>query len=79
MWGPRLRLLNGSCRRDTSIYIAKGHAYCDSAESVLVTDKRGERLKPALREGDWLPITELGSKALYQVSAKRFIAVTPYR
>ncbi len=61
------------------MYIAKGQAYRDSGESVRVTDKRGERLKPSPRDGDWLAITELGSKALYQVSARRFIPVTPYK
>jgi hypothetical protein len=61
------------------MYGAKGPAHRERPDSVLVTDKRGARLKPSLREGDWLPITELGSKALYQVSAERFIAVTPYK
>jgi hypothetical protein len=59
--------------------VATGHANCERAASALVTDKRGERRKPALREGDWLSIPELGSKALYQVYAERFIAVTPYK
>jgi hypothetical protein len=45
----------------------------------LVTDKRGQHLKPAQREGEWLPIGELGSKAIYQVYAERFVAVTPYK
>jgi hypothetical protein len=59
--------------------VATGHANRESAASARVTDKRGQRLKPSLREGDWLPITELGSKALYQVYAEQFMAVTPYK
>jgi hypothetical protein len=59
--------------------VATRHANRESEASALITDKRGERLKPSFREGDWLSITELGSKALYQVSAERFIAVTPYK
>ena len=58
---------------------ATGHAYRESAEALLVTDKRGQRLKPPQREGEWLPIGELGSKAIYQVYAERFVAVTPYK
>jgi hypothetical protein len=46
---------------------------------LLVTDKRGQRLKPPQREGEGLSIGELGSKAIYHVSAERFIAVTPYK
>jgi hypothetical protein len=57
--------------------IAKGYDYHEGGKSVLVTDKRGQRHKPSEREGDWLPISELGSKAVYQVYAERFIAVTP--
>jgi hypothetical protein len=59
--------------------VATGHAYRESAEALLVTDKRGQRPKPAQQEGEWLPIGELGSKAIYQVYAERFVAVTPYK
>ena len=58
--------------------LARGHAYREGPEALMVTDKRGQRLTPAQREGEWLPIGELGSKAIYQVSAERFVAVTPY-
>jgi hypothetical protein len=43
----------------------------------MVTDKRGQRFKSSPRDGDWLPVSELGSKAVYQVHAEHFIAVTP--
>jgi hypothetical protein len=42
-----------------------------------VTDKRGTRLEPSQGKDDWLPISELGSKAVYQVHAECFTAVTP--
>jgi hypothetical protein len=58
--------------------VASGCAYRESAEALLVTDKRGQRLEPIQREGEWLPIGELGSKAIYQVYAERFVAVAPY-
>jgi hypothetical protein len=58
--------------------VASGRAYRASAEALLVTDKRGQRLEPIQREGEWLPIGELGSKAIYQVYAERFVAVAPY-
>jgi hypothetical protein len=61
------------------MHVATGHAYRESAEALLVTDNRGQRRKPAQREGEWLPIGELGSKAIYQVYAERFVAVTPYK
>jgi hypothetical protein len=61
------------------MHVAPGHAYRENAEALLVTDKRGQRLKPTQREGEWLPIGELGSKAIYQVYAERFVAVTPYK
>jgi hypothetical protein len=61
------------------MYVAPGHAYRERAEALLVTDKRGQRLQPKQREGEWLPISELGSKAIYQVYAERFVAVTPYK
>ena len=57
------------------MYLAKGHAYRESGESVPATNKRGQRLKTAQGEGERLPIGELGSKAVYEVSAERFIAV----
>lgn len=56
-----------------------GRAYRENATSVLVTDRRGQHLQPAQGEGECLPISELGSKAIYQVSAERFVAVTPYK
>ncbi len=58
------------------MHVVPGHAYRESADAVLVRDKRGQRLQPAQREGDCLPISELGSKAIYQVCAERFVAVT---
>ena len=61
------------------MHVATGHAYRESAEALQVTDKRGQRHKPVQREGEWLPIGELGSKAIYQVSAERFVAATPYK
>ena len=61
------------------MYIAPGHAYPERAEALLVTDKRGQRLQSLQQEGEWLPIGELGSKAIYQVSAERFVVVTPYK
>jgi len=59
--------------------VATGYAYRERTEAPLVTDKRRQPLKPAQREGEWLPIGELGSKAIYQVSAERFVVVTPYK
>ena len=58
------------------MHVAPGHAYRESPDAVLVTDRRGQRLQPAQGEGDCLPISELGSKAIYQVCAERFVAVT---
>jgi hypothetical protein len=62
------------------MHVAPGHAYRESADALadalLVTDRRGQRLQPAQVEGDCLPISELGSKAIYQVCAERFVAVT---
>jgi hypothetical protein len=58
------------------MHVAPGHANRESPDAVLVTDKRGQRLQPAQREGDCLPISELGSKAIYQVCAERFVTVT---
>ena len=61
------------------MYVAKGHAYSQSGELMLVTDKRGQHLKPAQREGERLAIAELGSKAIYEVYAEQFMTVTPYK
>lgn len=61
------------------MYGATGHAYRDNGKAVLVMDKRDQSFKPSQREGESLPIGELGSKAVYQVYAKRFIPVTPYK
>jgi hypothetical protein len=60
------------------MHVTAGHAYHEGTEPLLVTDKRGQHRKPVQREGEGLPIGELGSKAIYQVSATRFIIVTPY-
>ena len=57
--------------------IVNGHDDREGEQSVLVIDKRGQRPKASRREGESLPISELGSKAIYQVYAARFIAVTP--
>jgi hypothetical protein len=59
------------------MHVTLGHAYHESADAVLVTDKRGRHLQPAQWEGEGLPISELGSKAIYQVCAERFVAATP--
>jgi hypothetical protein len=59
------------------MYLTKGHANPESGESGLATDKRGQRLKPTQHKGEWLPIGELGSKSVYEVSPEQFIAVTP--
>jgi hypothetical protein len=61
------------------MHVASGHAYRERAEALLVTDKRGQRPQPKQREGEWLPIGELGSKAIYQVYAERFVVVPPYK
>ena len=58
------------------MHIATGHAYRESGEFVRATDKRGLRSKPAPQDGERLPITELGSKAVFEVYPERFIAVT---
>jgi len=58
------------------MHVAPGHAYRESADTLLVTDRRGQHLQPVQGEGDSLPISELGSKAIYQVCAERFVAVT---
>jgi hypothetical protein len=63
--------------KDISMHMATGHAYRESGEFVLATDKRGLRSKSAPRDGERLPITELGSKAVFEVYAERFVAVTP--
>jgi hypothetical protein len=61
------------------MHVAQRHDYHEGGESVLVTDKRGQRRKTSELKRDWLSITELGSKAVYQVYAERFVAVTPYK
>ncbi len=58
------------------MHVTPGHAYRESADAVLIRDKRGHRLQSVQGEGDSLPISELGSKAIYQVCAERFVAVT---
>lgn len=58
--------------------VAQGHAYPEGGTLMLVTDKRGQRLKPAQREDKRLAIAELGSKAIYEVCAEQFTTVTPY-
>jgi hypothetical protein len=59
------------------MYTPNRHKYHDSGEPVMVTDKRGQHLKSSPRDRDWLPVSELGSKAVYQVHAERFSTVTP--
>jgi hypothetical protein len=59
--------------------IATGHTYDESAEALRVTDRRGQHLGSAPWEGELMPIGELGSKAIYQVSAERFVGVTPHK
>jgi hypothetical protein len=49
----------------------------ESSKALLVKDKRGQHSKSAQHEGECLPISELGSKAIYQVCAERFVAVLP--
>ena len=61
------------------MHVTTGHAFREHHDALLVTDKRSQRLKPAQRDSEGLPIGELGSKALYQVYAERFVAVTPYK
>jgi hypothetical protein len=61
------------------MYATTGYRQSETSQPVIVTDKRGQRLKASQREGDCFPISELGSKAIYQVYAERFTAVTPYK
>jgi hypothetical protein len=68
---------SGLLVKDTSMHVAEGYNSRQGEKSVLVRDKRGQHHQPSQREGDWLPITELGSKAVYHVYAERFIPVTP--
>jgi hypothetical protein len=58
------------------MHVTPGHAYREGAQSLVVTDKRGQHLQPTQGPSDCLPISELGSKAIYQVCAERFVAVT---
>jgi hypothetical protein len=60
------------------MYVATAHTHGERREAVLVRDRRHESRTRLQRESDSLAISELGSKALYQVSAERFIPVTPY-
>jgi hypothetical protein len=41
------------------MYVANTPGSCESAQSIRVRDKRGTRLNPSQREGEWLPISEL--------------------
>jgi hypothetical protein len=59
------------------MYVPTGHAYRERGEFVLATDKRGQRPKFMQLDGERLPITELGSKAVYEVYAERFMTVAP--
>jgi hypothetical protein len=61
------------------MHVAPTTGYRESSARLLVNDKRGQPLKSAQREGEYLPIGELGSKALYQVCAERFVAALPYK
>jgi hypothetical protein len=58
------------------MYMPTGHAYRESGEFILTTDKRGQRPKLIQHDGERLPVTELGSKAVYEVCAERFLAAT---
>jgi hypothetical protein len=58
------------------MYATTGLAYREDTDAVLVLDKRARNHQPTPREGEWLPIGELGSKAIYQVHARRFSAAT---
>ena len=60
-----------------SMYVANAHGSSESGKSMPVRDKRGTSLKPSPKKDEWLPISELGSKAVYQVHAEGFTAVTP--
>jgi hypothetical protein len=59
------------------MYVAKADGFRQSGESMPVTDKRGTRFQPSQGNDEWLPISELGSKAVYQVQAQCFTAATP--
>lgn len=59
------------------MHVAPSFKTPENAETLLVRDRRGQHLRPAQREGEGLPIGELGSKAIYQVHAERFLPVTP--
>jgi hypothetical protein len=61
------------------MYVATGHAHSENREAVVVRDKRQESFTHSQQEGEWLAISELGSKALYQVYAARFIPIAPYK
>ena len=61
------------------MYVANAPGSHESGQSMLVTDKRGTRFKASQGKDEWLPISELGSKAIYQVHAECFTAVTPNR
>ena len=58
------------------MYVAPSFNATEQAEALLVRDRRGQPLNPAQREGEGLPIGELGSKAIFQVRAERFRPVT---
>jgi hypothetical protein len=60
-----------------AMYVANTHGSSESGQSMLVTDKRGTRFNASRGQDEWLPISELGSKAVYQVHAESFTAVTP--
>jgi hypothetical protein len=55
--------------------VASRLAPSESAKSLSVMDKRGQQPKPSRLEEHWLPISELGSKAIFQVHAELFIPV----
>jgi hypothetical protein len=63
--------------KDALMSSGNGHGHHENTPPVTITDKRGQRYKGASRESEPLPISELGSKAVYQVYAQRFTAVTP--
>jgi hypothetical protein len=56
------------------MHVTPGHAYRESAQALSITDKRGQHLQSTEGSSNCLPISELGSKAIYQVCAGQFMA-----
>jgi hypothetical protein len=59
------------------MFVANAYGSYEGGKSLSVTDRRGSPLKSSQGKDEWMPISELGSKAVYQVHAESFIAVTP--